>query len=64
MEKSEQAGTPADHVARLIERALTADKPKLRYVSASAAERAALGLQKILPGRVFEAIIRSVYELR
>ncbi|MGD0190583.1 MAG: SDR family oxidoreductase [Rhizomicrobium sp.] len=63
MEKSEQRGTPADKVARLIQKALTAEKPKLRYVSASASERLALLLQSILPGRSFEAVIGSNYEL-
>jgi NAD(P)-dependent dehydrogenase (short-subunit alcohol dehydrogenase family) len=63
MEKSEQKGTPADKVARLVETALTVGKPKLRYVSASATERAALVLQRVLPGRAFEALIRSTYEL-
>ena len=63
MEKSEQMGTPPDRVARLIERALAAEKPKLRYVSASLPERAALFLQRNLPDRAFEAVIRSVYEI-
>ncbi len=63
MEKAEQKGTPANRVARLIERALTAQKPKLRYVSASAMERLALLLKRILPDRTFEAVIRSNYEL-
>lgn len=63
MEKTEASGTPASRVARLVEIALTTDKPKLRYVSANVSERAALVLQRLLPGRMFEAIIRSVYEL-
>ncbi len=62
MEKSEQAGTPADAVARLVEDAITAAKPKLRYVSASGMERLALMLQRLLPGRAFEAMIAGTYE--
>jgi NAD(P)-dependent dehydrogenase (short-subunit alcohol dehydrogenase family) len=63
MEKAEQAGTPADSVARLVETALTAAKPKLRYVSASTMERVALFLQRVLPGRAFETMIASNYEM-
>jgi NAD(P)-dependent dehydrogenase (short-subunit alcohol dehydrogenase family) len=63
MEKAEQAGTPADNVARLVERALMAAKPKLRYVSASPLERVALFLQRVLPGRAFETMIASNYEM-
>ncbi len=62
MEKSEQAGTPADKVAALVEEAIRAEKPKLRYVSASSTEKTALMLQRILPGRSFEALIASTYE--
>jgi len=63
MEKSEQAGPPADKVARIVQRAIAAPKPKLRYVSASAMESAALSLQRILPSRVFEGLVASIYEL-
>jgi NAD(P)-dependent dehydrogenase (short-subunit alcohol dehydrogenase family) len=63
MEKAEQAGTPADSVARLVELALTAEKPKLRYISASPMERVALLLQRVLTGRAFESIIASNYEM-
>lgn len=62
MEKSEQAGTDADKVARLVERAIRARNPKLRYVSASGMERLALVLQRVLPGRSFEALIAGNYE--
>jgi NAD(P)-dependent dehydrogenase (short-subunit alcohol dehydrogenase family) len=63
MEKAEQAGPPADKVARVVERAVSAAKPKLRYVSASGMESLALGLQRLLPGRVFEGVIASNYAL-
>ena len=49
METSEQKGTSADKVARLIQKTLTAEKPKLRYVSASTTERMALLLQRFCP---------------
>ncbi|MCE9524114.1 MAG: SDR family oxidoreductase [Alphaproteobacteria bacterium] len=62
MEVAEQAGPPADKVARIVERAISAPRPKLRYVSASAMESMALSLQKILPSRMFERLIASNYE--
>lgn len=63
MEKSEQAGPPADKVARIVERAVNAAKPKLRYASASTMESLALFLQGVLPGRMFEGVIASNYTL-
>ncbi len=63
MEKAEQAGPPADKVARVVERAVNAAKPKLRYASASTMESVAMGLQRLLPGRVFEGVIASNYAL-
>lgn len=63
MEKAEQAGPPADKVARVVERAINAAKPKLRYASASAMESVALFLQGVLPDRVFEGVIDSNYAL-
>lgn len=63
MEKAEQAGPPADKVARVVERAVNAAKPKLRYASASGTERLAMRLQRMLPGRMFERVIASNYAL-
>lgn len=63
MEKAENAGPPAGKVARVVERAVNAAKPKLRYASASGMESLALFLQGILPGRVFEGVIDSNYAL-
>jgi NAD(P)-dependent dehydrogenase (short-subunit alcohol dehydrogenase family) len=63
MEKSEQAGPPADKVARIVAEAVAAKKPKLRYISATSIERVALRLQQVLPGRMFEGIVNSIYAL-
>ncbi len=63
MEKAEQSGPPADKVARVVERAVNASKPKLRYVSATTMEALALRLQRLLPGRMFEGVIDSNYAL-
>jgi short-subunit dehydrogenase len=62
MEKSEQAGTDPDEVAKLVEEAIAAAEPKLRYVSASRTERFALLMQRLLPDRRFEAMIASAFE--
>lgn len=61
MEKSEQAGPPADKVARVVARAISDKKPKLRYVSATATERVALALKRTLSDRGFEKFISSIY---
>jgi NAD(P)-dependent dehydrogenase (short-subunit alcohol dehydrogenase family) len=63
MEKSEQAGPPAEKVARVVQHAVEARRPKLRYVSVSATERLALVLQRLLPGRVFEGIVLSAFKV-
>ncbi|MDZ4867534.1 MAG: SDR family oxidoreductase [Alphaproteobacteria bacterium] len=63
MEKSEQSGPPADKVARIVVRAITAERPKLRYVSATSTERLALALQRMLPGRAFEGVVNAIYAL-
>ena len=63
MALAEQAGPPADKVARIVERAIAASKPKLSYVSASPMESVALALKNILPARAFEGLIASNYEL-
>jgi NAD(P)-dependent dehydrogenase (short-subunit alcohol dehydrogenase family) len=62
MARAEQAGTGPNKVAALVERAIRAKEPKLRYVSASGMERFALTLQRVLPERAFEGIITSNYE--
>jgi NAD(P)-dependent dehydrogenase (short-subunit alcohol dehydrogenase family) len=61
MEKSEQAGPPADKVAQVVARAISDKKPKLRYVSATAMERVALALKRTLSDRSFEKFIASIY---
>lgn len=63
MDKSERSGPPADKVARIVARAIAARKPKLGYVSTTAMERIALVLQRLLPGRAFEAMIAANHAL-
>jgi NAD(P)-dependent dehydrogenase (short-subunit alcohol dehydrogenase family) len=62
MEQAERSGPPAERVARLVARIVSARRPRLRYVCATPLERSALFLQRVLPGRVFEAIVRASYD--
>jgi NAD(P)-dependent dehydrogenase (short-subunit alcohol dehydrogenase family) len=62
MERAERTGPPPERVAALVARIVTARRPRLRYVCATPLERSALVLQRVLPGRVFEAIVRAVYD--
>jgi NAD(P)-dependent dehydrogenase (short-subunit alcohol dehydrogenase family) len=62
MEQAERAGPPPERVARLVARIVAARRPRLRYVCATPLERGALLLQRLLPGRVFEAIVRATYD--
>jgi len=62
MEQAERTGPPPERVARLVARIVAARRPRLRYVCATPLERSALLLQRVLPGRVFEAIVRSTYD--
>jgi NAD(P)-dependent dehydrogenase (short-subunit alcohol dehydrogenase family) len=64
MEQAERSGPPPERVARLVARILAARRPRLRYVCATPLERSALLLQRLLPGRLFQAIVRSSYDAR
>jgi NAD(P)-dependent dehydrogenase (short-subunit alcohol dehydrogenase family) len=61
-EQAEQNGPPPERAARLVARIAAARRPRLRYVCATPTERCALLLQRLLPGRLFERILRAVYE--
>jgi NAD(P)-dependent dehydrogenase (short-subunit alcohol dehydrogenase family) len=64
MEQAERTGPPPERVAQLVARIVAARHPRLRYVCATPLERGALVLQRLLPSRVFEAILRSAYDPR
>jgi len=64
MEQAERTGPPPERVARLVARIVAARRPRLRYVCATPLERSALLLQRLLPSRAFEAIVRAVYDPR
>ena len=62
MEQAERTGPAPERVARLVARIVGARRPRLRYVCATPLERSALLLQRLLPGRAFEAIVRATYD--
>ena len=47
-------------VARVIETAITADKPRTRYV-VTAAARILMGLRRWLPDRAFDGFLRTQF---
>jgi len=53
------AGT-ADDVAAVIERAITAPRPRTRYVITAAA-RILIGLRRLLPDRAFDGLMKSQF---
>jgi hypothetical protein len=55
-EKTGAEGFPPDHVARAVEHALTARKPKTRYLVGSGAGFRAF-LKTVLPDRFFDQLI-------
>ena len=50
-----------DAVAKVIEKALTVDRPRARYPVTMGA-RAMLGARKVLPDRAFDALLRTQFE--
>jgi NAD(P)-dependent dehydrogenase (short-subunit alcohol dehydrogenase family) len=62
MEQAERGGPPPERVARLVSRIVAARRPRLRYVCVTPFERSALWLQRILPARAFQAIVRTTYD--
>ncbi|HTZ85914.1 MAG TPA: SDR family oxidoreductase [Solirubrobacteraceae bacterium] len=56
---TEKRGVPPEHVARAIERALTARRPRTRYVIGTDA-RAMITLRRLLPDRAFDLFSKRV----
>jgi hypothetical protein len=50
---------PPDKVAEAIEHALTAGRPRTRYVVGGAA-RGMIAARRLLPDRAFDAVVRRV----
>ncbi len=58
-----RAGGSPDVVARAVERLLCARRMPVRLIVGSPVEHAAVGLQRIVPRRLFEAVVRKAYRL-
>lgn len=63
MEKTEQNGPDPIHLARLIERILGADKPRLRYRIGTDAYWVPK-LRRLIPESLFEFLLRKIYDIR
>jgi short-subunit dehydrogenase len=63
MEHDEMHGFAPEKVARTLERIIRNPSPRLRYAVASPPQKLALVLQKVLPSRFFEFLIRKYYKL-
>jgi NAD(P)-dependent dehydrogenase (short-subunit alcohol dehydrogenase family) len=62
LRQTEQRGVPAEQVASTIERALTARRPRTRYLVGRDARAMVLG-KALLPDRVFDVIVRRAMGL-
>lgn len=63
IERDETGGSDPQLVARLVERIVRARSPRPRYIVGSFDQKLAAGLKRILPGRLFEWIIRWHYQV-
>lgn len=57
----EEHGSRPEGVARLVARIIRKKRPRLRYTVGRFDQRLAVFLKKVLPGRVFERIMRAYY---
>lgn len=63
MEHDEQNAPGPEGVARLVRRLIEEKSPSLRHSSGLFTQRVAVGLKRLLPGGVFETIVRSAYKV-
>jgi NAD(P)-dependent dehydrogenase (short-subunit alcohol dehydrogenase family) len=61
MEKEERNGADPEDMARLVERLLRKDRPRVRYMVGPGFQKLAMTLKRILPSRVYEWIISTYY---
>jgi NAD(P)-dependent dehydrogenase (short-subunit alcohol dehydrogenase family) len=63
--EADERGAPEPReVARVVHLALTSRRPALRYVVGVPLQRWAVVLKKILPWRLFSAVLRAIYKIR
>lgn len=63
MEKDEGSGADPKAMARLVLRLLKTEKLRVRYTVGPAFERFAVGLKRILPSRIYEALFSRYYRI-
>jgi NAD(P)-dependent dehydrogenase (short-subunit alcohol dehydrogenase family) len=61
MASDEQGGPSPEGIARLLHKILTNPRPRLRYTTGPAAQRAAVLLKRTMPHAVIEKIMRDYY---
>lgn len=64
MQKDEQSGPLPDRLARLVEKILNTENPRLRYTFAPASQKVALLLKKALPQKLFELSLMKYYKIK
>jgi hypothetical protein len=51
-----------DELAQVVERIINSPRPKASYVVAQGMQRISIWAKKLLPGRMFERMVRKHYE--
>jgi NAD(P)-dependent dehydrogenase (short-subunit alcohol dehydrogenase family) len=60
----EQRAPGPGAVARVVHRALTAARPRLRYIVGMPLQRWSIFLRKLMPWRLFAWVLRQIYQIR
>jgi NAD(P)-dependent dehydrogenase (short-subunit alcohol dehydrogenase family) len=60
----EQRGPEPHAVARVVDHALTTTRPHLRYAVGMPLQRWSIVLRRLLPWRLFSAVLRLIYKIR
>ena len=60
----EQRGPAPQDVARIVDHALTHPRPRLRYAVGMPLQRWSIVLRRLLPWRLFSAVLRLIYKIR
>jgi NAD(P)-dependent dehydrogenase (short-subunit alcohol dehydrogenase family) len=63
IEEDELTGSDPAMVARLLERVIQTDRPRLRYTVGAFDERLAVWLKRVVPGKAIEPIVRRHYRV-
>lgn len=62
---ADERRAPGPHaVARIVDHALTTRRPRLRYAVGMPLQRWSIVLRRLLPWRLFSAVLRQIYKIR